>query len=75
MVQNSKKLITLRSLYSMVIDSAVSGYLYINYLRYGIPYLRNPKYNLYIHTYKTSGYIKVRLDKEHYWLIGKYEQT
>lgn len=73
MQQNQEKAISLRDLYSMVIDSAVSGYLYINYLKYGIPYSPNPKHRLYINNYKASGYIKVRLDKKHHWLISKYE--
>ena len=69
----SKKSIALKSLYSMVIDSAVSGYLYINYLKYGIPYSPNPKHRLYIHVCKASEFIKVCLDKKHSWFIDKYE--
>ena len=72
MEQNSKKPITLKSLYSMVIDCAVSGYLCVDYQRFGLSYLSNPKYSLYINTYIANGYIKVRLDKKHNWLIGKY---
>lgn len=69
----SKKSIALKSLYSMVIDSAVSGHIYISYLKYGIPYSSNPKHTLYINTYKAREYIKVCLDEKHNRLIGKYE--
>lgn len=81
MAQNQKKTISLTSLYSMFIDCAVSGHLYLDYQRYGIPLLLEPKCTLYMHNYTRSGYIKVyirgeyfesRLSKEHSWLIGKY---
>jgi len=67
-----KKSIALKSLYNMVIDCVTSGYLYIDYQRYGIPYVPNPKYNLYIHTYIVRGYIRIQSNKRHNW-IGKYE--
>ena len=58
----------------MVIDNVVSGYLYIDYQRFGIQYFAEPKYILNIQTYRACGYIEVHSNKKHYW-IGKYEQT
>lgn len=72
MIQNSKKPITLKSLYNMVINSVVSGYFYVDCQRYGIPYLPNPKYNLYMHTYIARGYIRIQSKKKYNW-ISKYE--
>lgn len=72
MEQNSKKPITLKSLYSMVIDSAVSGYLYTDHQGFGIPYLTKPRYSLYIRTY--SSYIRVTTYKKQIW-ICKYGQA
>lgn len=71
MEQNSKKSITLKSLYNMVIDSVVSGNFYVDYQGFGIPYY-SPKYNLYIHTYIERGYIRIQSNKRHNW-ISKYE--
>lgn len=72
MEYNQEKAIALKSLYSMVIDYAVSGYLYIDYQRFGIQYFTEPKYILYIQTYRASGYIEIHSNKKHYW-IGKYD--
>ena len=72
MEQEKEKAIALKSLYSMVIDYAVSGYLYIDYQRFGIPYVPNPKYNLYMHLYVERGYIRIQSNKRHNW-ISKYE--
>lgn len=74
MEQNSKKPITLKSLYSSFIDCAVSGCVYINYQIYGSSYLINPKHRLLIDEYAARGYIRVQLDTKHNW-IGKYDQT
>ena len=72
MEHNQERAIALKSLYSMVIDSVVSGNFYINYLKYGIPYSPNPKHKLYIQVYKASGFIKIQSNKRHNW-ISKYD--
>ena len=71
MIQNLKKPIALKSLYSMVINSVVSGNFYVDYQGFGIPYYL-PKCNLYIHTYRGRGYIRIQSNKRHNW-ISKYD--
>lgn len=75
MEHNQEKAIALNSLYNMVIDCVISGYVYINYQRYGgIPCC--PKHKLFINGYiAANGSIRIRLDKKHNYWISKYDQT